>query len=398
MSALALIARDPVLRMAALLMFLNGALVASFGPYTALIAVRALHLSNAALAGVLVVSTLLSVLASLWVGIRTDQKASRRNMALWAGALGAMGLALMSVAPSQPGFLLAHALLLPLSSTLFGQLFALARLAASRHAPDQREPAMGAIRAIFALPFVIVLPLWALAFKMGAPLLAIYPVSLALSLAMTGLTWAGWPQDKGASWDEQPSGLSLRAALRELAHPALTLRLLALGAISAMPAIYTTTLGLVLTQTGGRPASDPGLFFGLVAGAEVPFMLAVPLLARRLPRLVLIFWAAVLAALVLLALPVLAGGPFLWLLVPVLAAAHGVLLTLPISYLQDLLSNRPGTGAALLSLQFLIGNALAAAAFALGTALSGYGLALVMAAVLGVAGALVLLRADRAKP
>jgi hypothetical protein len=90
-----------------------------------------------------------------------------------------------------------------------------------------------------------------------------------------------------------------------------------------------------------------------------------------------------------------ARNPATHVLWPPLGAAGGALtLTLPILYLQDQLSERPGTAAALMALMKVAGDALAAGSFALGTSLSGYTLAAVLAAVVTLAGAGTLVLAD----
>ncbi len=385
--------RDPELRATALLLALLGALSCSIGPYTARLAVRDFGLGDQGYSALIVISTLVSVTAAIGVGIRADQTAGRRRLALWSCGFALAGLGAMTVAPSTPLFVLTHALLLPLSSTLFGQIFAQARIAASRHPPAERDAIMATIRAGFALPFVVVLPLWSLAFRAGAQVLWVYPFALMLAVVMLALTWAAWPAD-GRDMDP-PSGLSLRAALAELLHAPLALRVLALGAVSSAGTVYWALLGLVLVPEVGRSASDVALYAGLVAGLEVPFMLVVPRLARRIPHSWMILFGSGVYALHLLGLPLLAGRAWLWLLILPAAIGGAITLTLPIAYLQDLLSGRPGTGAALMALQRLIGDILAAACFWAGTALSGYGLVALIGAIVSVAGALVLLWMDR---
>ncbi len=83
----------------------------------------------------------------------------------------------MTLAPGAAVFVLAHGLIFPLS-TLYGQLFAQTRLAAQTYPEHDRDGIMTVVRAVFALPFVVVLPLWALAFSAGVPILTIYPVTL----------------------------------------------------------------------------------------------------------------------------------------------------------------------------------------------------------------------------
>ena len=392
MPALTLIRTDPSLRIIAVLMVLMGALTCSFGPFAALLAVKIFGLGDRGYALLLAGSTLLSVAAALYVGIRADQTLNRRRLSLVACALSVLGIALMVMAPNRISFLLAHGLLLPLSSTYFGQLFAQARLAALHHPAEVRDAIMSSIRALFALPFVVVLPLWSLAFGRGAAVLSVYPVSLLLALMMFWLTWRHWPRDGGEdrARDVRPSGLSFRAALRELAHLPLALRVLALGAVNSGGTIYWALLPLVLVAEVGRGTADVALYAGLLAGAEVPFMLALPLLLHRFRRSGLILAGTLLYALHLLGLPLVAGLPWLWLLILPAAMGNAVTLTLPIAYLQDLLASRPGTGAALMALQRLTGDIIAAVCFALGTALSGYAMVAVLTAAVTVAGALAL--------
>ncbi len=394
MQQLRLIWRDPTLRMVAGLMALQGALLCTFGPFVSVLAVRSFGLGDAGYAAVMFTSTLVAVTSALYSGIRADQTANRRGIALFAGAVIVAGVSAMTFLPSTLSFVLAHALLLPANS-LFGQLFAQARLATATLPPAQRDGIQATIRAFLALPFVVILPLWSLGFARGVPVMAIYPVALGLSLAMLALIWARWPNRDAMAGRDTPSGLSLRAALVELATPGLALRILALGAVSAGGTAYWAVMGLALTPatgTGGHAA----LYAGLVAGLEVPFMLALPLLPRW-RRATLIAIGTVLYVVHLVGIPLLANSAFLWLLLIPGAAGGALTLTLPIVYLQDQLSERPGTAAALMALMKVAGDAMAAGSFALGTGLSGYTLAAILAAAVTLAGAGALVLADSAK-
>lgn len=77
--------------------------------------------------------------------------------------------------------------------------------------------------------------LLALVFADGAPLLTIYPVGLVMAAGMLAVVLRYWPVDGTGRWDDRPSGLSFRAALAVMAHPAL-----ALGAVLAAGTIYHT--------------------------------------------------------------------------------------------------------------------------------------------------------------
>jgi SET family sugar efflux transporter-like MFS transporter len=217
---LRLIWRDPTLRMVAGLMALQGALLCTFGPFVSVLAVRSFGLGDAGYAAVMFTSTLVAVTSALYSGIRADQTANRRGIALFAGAVIVAGVSAMTFLPSTPSFVLAHALLLPANS-LFGQLFAQARLATAHLSPTQRDSIQSTIRALLALPFVVILPLWSLAFEHGVPVMAIYPVGLVVGVTMLTLIWTGWPSKGAMAGRDVPSGLSLRAALAEWRTPPL---------------------------------------------------------------------------------------------------------------------------------------------------------------------------------
>lgn len=386
---------DPALRLAAGMMLMWGAITCVMGPYVSVLAVREFGLGDAGYAVLMVVSTALSVAVSVGAGIRADQRNDRRGITRWAVGALLLALGLMTVLPGRISFIAAHGVLMPVASILFGQLFALARMAASTHPEAQRDAVMAAIRALFALPFVAVLPLWALAFAKGAALLSIYPVGLLMALPMTWLVLRHWPKDGQTRWQDAPSGLSFKAALAELAAPRVALRLVALGAVSCAATVSFAILSLILVPEIGRGPADVALYAGIVAGLEVPFMLMVPALARRIERTRLILLGTVVHCVSVAGLPWLAGTAWLWALMLPAGAGGAVILTLPIAYLQDLMADRPGTGSSLMSLQFLIASAMGALCFALGTAFAGYGLAAALGVAVSLLGAGALVWADR---
>ena len=266
---------DPGLRAASVMSVLLGAAACTFGPFMAQLAVQQFALGDTGYALLLAVSTLVMVSASLFVGIRSDQTGRRRGLALACAALSVAGSGLMVVAPTRVSFILAHGLILPMAA-LFGQIFALARIAAQKHPAALHDGILASVRALFALPFVVVLPLWSLAFSHGASVMAIYPAGLAIGAVMLAVTWAWWPADAVLERHAAKSGLSLRAAMKELTHPAITFRLLALGAIGSTGTVYWSVLSLILGPEAGRGTADVALYAGLVAGLEVPFMLRCP--------------------------------------------------------------------------------------------------------------------------
>ena len=386
---------DPALGLSAALMLLFGSYAATMAPYTSALAVTVFGLSERAYSLVLVVASTVAVSSSVGLGILADQRANRRGIALFSGAMLALGQGLILSTGAPWAFVLASALILPLSGSIFGQLFALSRLAASTRPEAERPAIQATLRAVFALPWVVVLPIWSVVFQGGASLMIVYPVGLLLALGFLLLSWQFWPRDGAPRWPDPKSGLSFRQSLREIGHPAVLARVLALGPVHGSVMLYMVVLGLVFTSTPGRGAQDVALYAGLLGGVEVPFMLALPRIIGRLPRQGMIVAGMVLYAIHLAGLPLLAETPFVWALILPGAMGGAVILTQPMAYLQDLMGTRPGAGASLMALQKLAGDAICAGTFALGTWIAGYELAALMGAGLAVAGAVALWAMDR---
>lgn len=389
------ILRIPALRLAAVLLVLFGAHAATLAPYVSTLAVTRFGLGDRAFAVLLVAAALVAVSSSVVFGILADQRANRRVIALVSLAALSFGTGLVALWPATPSFVWAHAVLLPVAGAIFGQIFALARLAATTCPERERPVVLSTLRALFALPWVVVLPIWSVVFRADLPLTLVYPVCLALAVVMLALALAFWPRDGATLWADAPSGLSFRAALHEMAHPAVLIRVLALGTINGAVMLYMVVVGLVFAAIPFRGAADTALYAGIMAGLEVPFMLALPLVIGRLRQTWLIFIGTALYALHLAGIPLLAQTPAVWALTLSGAVGGAIVLTQPMAYLQELMAERPGAGASLMALQKLAGDGFSALVFALGTALAGYGLAAALGAGLSLLGAAALIVLDR---
>ncbi|TRD21643.1 hypothetical protein [Palleronia caenipelagi] len=395
MNALRLITQDPILRLLAIAAFFTGSFTASIGPMQSVMAIRWFGMSDPAFAVMYVTGSTLSLVCAIGVGILTDQTGRRRNAARLAALAGFGGAALVWTTQSHWTFLAAHMVIFPLSATLFSQIFTLSRLAASHHGPADAAAILSAIRAILALPWLIILPLWSMAFEAGVPIISIYAGG-ALGVGIIAAIFVfAWPKDGQTRWQDGASGLSLRAALRELTQPAVISRVLLLIGVLMGVMVYLTLTGLILTGIEGRGTADVALFTALVAGFEVPFMLALRRPLLLLGRTRLIALGAVIHASFLILFPLIAETSLLWGL-PVLAAmGAAVLLTQPMQYLQDLMASRPGAGGSLVAICNLGAQIAASAIFAAGTALGSYGTVAYLAAGLVVASGLSLIWLDR---
>jgi predicted MFS family arabinose efflux permease len=386
--------RHPTLRLIAVALLLLGAMNASVYPYQSLIGIEKIGLSKPAFSLVLVLASAVAVTSSVLFGILGDMRGNRRLIALLAAASGATGLAAMLAYPAPLTFILCHGILMPVASSLYGQLFALARLASPTDG-RARDGILGTIRAAMSVSFLMMLIFWTFAFGAGASVMTIYVSAGVASFAMLALLYAGWPRQGATDWHDAPSGLNMRDAFAEIARPHVLIRLLLLGAISSSGILYMVLVSLVFDASPVRDASDVALYVGLVAGWEVPCLLLMSRVVARVRRTTLIALGSAIYTCHLIALPILSDSPLIWGMTLVAGIGGTAIISLPITYYQDLLQGRPGTAGAMLALQKLVADVMGATAFAIGTTLGGYETVAIIGTALALTGAAGLYLVDR---
>ncbi len=388
------ILRSPALRLAGFAMLGLGVMNASVAPYISLIAIERIGVSESTYSLMLTCAAMVAVSSAVLMGVLGDQRGRRHLIAALTALASATGLALMAFAPSTLALVLCHAFLFPLGSALYGQIFALARLAGPQ-AAGAADGVLGIIRSGMSISFMAMLIFWTFAFGAGVDVMWVYDSALIAALALLAMMWFLWPRGAEVTWQDRPSGLNFRAALKELAHPHVASRLFMMGAINACAMLYFVLIGLVFEASPIRDASDVALYVGMVAGWEVPCLILLPRLVARISRSTLIAVGAAAYGFHVLLMPIWVDTPMLWLGTLIAGVGGTAFIGLSITYYQDLLQDRPGAASAMLALQKLVADVLGASAFAIGMALGGYQTVAVMAFVLTLGGALALYWADR---
>jgi SET family sugar efflux transporter-like MFS transporter len=396
LSAISLVASKPVFRTLYVTLACVGAFNASVYPYQSLIAIKHIGLTPGDFALILMVASFVNVAAAVLLGILADQRANRRQTALVCAISGLIGAVLMIVIPGPVALVLTSAVLLPIAQPLFGQVFALTRLASQGH-EGLSDGVQSVIRSGLSITFLATLLFWTFAFRDGISEMNVYWTAiLAAAVAVCLIIWA-WPRDGATAWEDRRSGLNLPAALKQIGRPHIALRFFCLGAINAAGGLYMATVSLFFDASSLRGASDVALYVGMVAGWEVPFMLLLPRIIHRFNRANLIGIGAFTYVTHLMALPFLTDTPFIWVMPFVAGLGGTALLILPITYYQSLMERTPGAAASLMAVQKLVTDGLVAGCFAIGMAFWGLTAVAVMGTALSLLGAVLLVLADRGR-
>ena len=394
LTPLCLVARDPLLRLVTLALFLLGVAISSVMPYASLVAVDLLGFSDAAYSVVLTVSSIVMVIASVVVGIVTDQRANRRQMLVASFAIALTGYALVLVTRSPVAFVIAHTALLPLGFSVFGQLFALARMVGKARGGEHADQIFAITRASFSLAFVITPPLWSLALAFGVGLINVYLSAGAAAIVCFALFAFAWPAGPSGQLADAKSGLRFSAAFGELARPGMLARMVAVGLITGSNQLYMILFGLLIVKEIGGTSPDVGRFHGAIALLEIPSMLMCGMALRYMSKSGLIAVGGVIYAGFLFLFASMTSMAVTYLLVIPAAFGAGIILSVSISYLQDLLAARPGAGGSLTAVSNFVGQLIGAATFAAGTALTDYAGTAAMGGVVALAGVAALLAMD----
>jgi predicted MFS family arabinose efflux permease len=390
-SATSLILKTPQLRVTVISFMCYAATVASTTPYQSIIGIKELGIGNSAFAAFMFASATINVIASVRLGALSDMISSRKALILSLTACGVVGYGLIFALPSKFVFLTCMLTFVPVAYTiLFGGL----RRELEGEAAGTIAAVNSTARASFALSWIIVPGLVGWWLKDSASLMPAFLMACAASamiLVVYGLF--GHP---ARTTPQVKSGFL--ASLSLVATAPILLRVMAIAFGSAAHTLHSTLHPLIMTGPAHGTTRDVGIYAGLLAALEIPFMLFWSRMAQARST----GFALSLALLVYAVYAVLmsfASVPWHLYAIAILnSCGAAAVLSLPISYFQDLLKDRPGLASSLVPVMSFTGSLIGSAGFAFATWVSDYsGTALVIAA-LCLAGAAGLFWIERRSP
>ena len=393
-SWLTILRRHRVVRASAAAIFLYGFAGAATSPYQSMIAIRELGMSDRGYAALALASSVAYVVMAIAVGMISDRFQSYRRPLIFVSVFGVLGYGLVWALPSVPVFVLATLRTLALLHALNSMLFGNVRAHSARFDPEDARISNALMRIMISLSWVVMPGAVGIALS-GQPSMILAYLIAALVAGAILLTVTFWTEPDVTPDATAAAPKPALHDLRLILAPGLLARVLGVAMISQMLHVNSAVLPLIVTGPANGRTEDVGLQVGLVAVLEVIFMVFWVRATRRLAVTHALLICAVLYLGYLTAIA-LATAPWQVYLASGLAgfAAAGM-ISLPISYLLDLIRDRPGLSASLIAVNMFAGRALGAGVFGLGTGLGGYAVAAVLSGLGGTLGAALLVALER---
>jgi MFS family permease len=386
---------DRLLRLAFLSITLMGVSVAAIHPFQSIIGIEYLGFSPGAYALITTVGALFSVAASVFVGIYTDQTGRYRGVLIRCNVIGILAGACVFFLPSKATFILAHVILFPIGATTFTQYFAMASLAATNNDQLDKDMSLSLVRAAFAGAFGLTPPILAIAVASGMELVSVYGFAAAMNSVVLLLVIRTWPSAQISL--SQKSGIGFMESLKELSSGGVLIRLLLIAVIVGVNALYNILLGLLILNNLNGAEADVGWFAGGVALVEVPVMLLVAVVLQYVTRSGVILAGCIIYCGFLAGLATLQSMDAAWVLILPGGIGAGILLSVTVGYVQDLVASRPGAGSSLVSVSHFGGTMVAAGVLASAALFTDYQGTAWLGSVIGLVAGVMLFVIDGCK-
>ena len=379
--------RLPVTALLGANMFFMGVTYAATMPYASLVGIDTLDLTAGWFATVMAIGAVLGTFVSLGLGFLSDKLPDRRILALVTALAGVLAHGMIYVWQSQLGFTIAMGLVMPVAAACYGQCFAYVRVFYVRRDAKRADFMVTTLRTVFTLAWIVVPP----AAGWLASEFSIFDVYLASSLsyaAIAGIV-ALLMTDRATAVQIPPPVRAEGASL--ISTFALPLGILAglvgLVVMTAAMRILTFTVSLFIVSDLGGTVTDVGFYAGITAAVEAPCMLLLAFLTTRLSKETLLAGAGVVMALFIGLTSMLTNMTALYWLLLLNGLGTAALMSVNIPYVQDAIKGRVGLSTSLMDVVAIAANLLGATAFGLLTSGGDYRFALVVAAVVSLAGA-----------
>jgi SET family sugar efflux transporter-like MFS transporter len=381
--------RMPVTAMLGASVFCSGVTFAATMPYGAIVGIETLGLSNEHYAALVSISSIVGAVVTMLIGYASDRLPDRRILVLIAAVAGATGMGLIYFGRSQVAFIIAITVIWPFGFAMFSQNFAYVRVYYNERAPERAHFMITALRTVFSVAWVIVPPLAGYV----AAQYSVFDVFLASALAYLacGVIFAIMMTDPTTRIAAAPIAKPEGTSRRGLLPTPIMAGLVGILIINVAMRLVGLAMPLsIVTRLGGN-VGDVGIYAGIAAALEIPFMLMWGYLGRWLTREAIIIGNGLLLGVYILLVSQARSVMEVFLLQAINGVAAAALLSVTISYMQDAIKGRVGLSTSLMDVVGISATLGGAAVFGVLSAGGDYQLVLLAASGIAVTGGLVML-------
>jgi MFS transporter, SET family, sugar efflux transporter len=379
----------PRLALLAMMVFVQGSAIGSTLPYLSITAINDLGISDQGYSLLVFAASLAAVTIGVSMGVLSDLVADRRKILIVTALTGAAGYGAVFFFPSALVFVCATVFVIPFFQSVGSLLFASARAETSGYGAGEAASINTTMRAFMSAAWVVTPAAMGFAFAGSDNMLGAWGVACVCAL-MIFLSAAMLLQKPAETAEAAKSGPGFLESLKELAAPLMLARMFSMASLTGTVRLSSTLWPLIITVNLGGTGADIGLIAGLTAFLEVPFMLIWAALLRRFSIVAILTATGLIYCAYMAALTFASATWQIYVLTVPGAAGAAALLSMPLTYFQDLFPGRPGLGTSLYPINAFLGNALTALAFAAGAHYLGYsgsawlGAAMAMAGIAGL--------------
>lgn len=381
--------RMPVTAMLGASVFCSGVTFAATMPYGAIVGIETLGLANEHYAALVSISSIVGAVVTMLIGYASDRLPDRRILVLIAAVAGATGMGLIDFGRSQLAFIIAITVIWPFGFAMFSQNFAYVRVYYNERAPTRAHLMITALRTVFSVAWVIVPPLAGYV----AAQYSVFDVFLisALAYLACGVIFAIMMTDPTTRIAAAPIPKRDAAGGRGFLPTPVVAGLAGILIINVAMRLVGLAMPLSIVTRLGGSVGDVGIYAGIAAALEIPFMLMWGYLGRWLTREAIIIGNGLLLGVYILLVSQARSVIDVFWLQAINGIAAAALLSITISYMQDAIKGRVGLSTSLMDVVGIGATLAGAAVFGVLSAGGDYQLVLVAASGIAIVGGLVML-------
>jgi MFS family permease len=379
----------PVTAMLGASVFCSGVTFAATMPYGAIVGIETLGMANEHYAAVVSISSIVGALVTMLIGYVSDRLPDRRVLVLIAAVAGALGMGLIYFGRSQASFIIAITVIWPFGFAMFSQNFAYVRVYYNERAPDRAHFMITVLRTVFSVAWVIVPPLAGYI----AAQYTVFDVFLVSALAYLacGVIFAVMMTDGTTRIAARPIVKREAGERRGLLPMPILAGLTGILIITVAMRLVSLAMPLTIVTRLGGSVGDVGIYAGIAAALEIPFMLMWGYLGRWLTREAIIIGNGLLLGVYILLVSQAQSVVEVFWLQAINGIAAAALLSVTISYMQDAIKGRVGLSTSLMDVVGICATLAGAALFGVLSAGGDYQRVLVAASGIAAMGGLVML-------